>query len=65
MSLELDNTRACLMHLYTTLDEQMNTLQVVPTSSKAVFIEPYVFTSKCIIPEEVEKAKREVETSTF
>ena len=53
------------MRLYTTLDEQMNTLQAVPTSSKDVFAKLYVFTSKCIIREEVEKARRGAEASTF
>ena len=45
ISQELADGRACLMHLDATLDGQMNTLQVV-------------FTSKCIIREEVEKAKK-------
>ena len=65
MSQELDDTRACLMHLYTNLDDQMNNLRVVPTSSKSVFADPYVFTNKCIIHEEVEKARRGAEPSTF
>ncbi|TMW80518.1 hypothetical protein EJD97_018841, partial [Solanum chilense] len=64
-SQELADTRACLMRLDTILDEQMNTLRAVPTSSKAVFAEPYVFISKCIIREEVEKARRGAEPSTF
>ena len=49
MSQELADTRTCLMRLDTILDEQMNTLRAVPTSSKVAFAEPYVFTSKCII----------------
>ena len=65
MSKELSDTRTCLMRLDTILDEQMNTLQAVPTSSKAAFAEPYVFTSKCIIREEVEKARRGAGSSTF
>ncbi|TMW80374.1 hypothetical protein EJD97_020754, partial [Solanum chilense] len=64
-SQELADTRACLMRLDTILDEKMNTIRAVPTSSKAVFAEPYVFTSKCIIREEVEKARRRAESSTF
>ena len=64
-SQELADTRACLVRLDTILDEQMNTLRAVPTSSKAVFAEPYVFTSKCIIREEVEKARRGAESSTL
>ena len=32
-SQELADTRACLMHLDATLDEQVNALQVAPTSS--------------------------------
>ena len=46
MSQELDHSRACLMHLDATLDEKINTLQVVPSSSKVVFTEPYVVMSK-------------------
>ena len=65
MSQELADTRTCLMRLDTILDEQMNTLQAVPTSSKAAFAEPYVFTSKCIIREEVEKARRGAGSSTL
>ena len=53
------------MRLDTILNEQMNTLQAVPTYSKAVFAELYVFTRKCIIREEVEKARRGAESSTF
>ena len=64
-SQELADKRDYLMCLDTTLDEQMNNLQAVPTSSKVVFAEPYVFTSKCIIREEVEKARRGAEPSTF
>ena len=62
---ELADTRACLMRLDTTLDEQMNTLRVVPTSSNAMFADPYAFTSKCIIHKEVEKARRGAKPSTF
>ena len=65
MSQELADTRSCLTRLDAILDEHMNTLQVVPTSSKVVFTEPYVFTSKCIIREEVEKDRRRAEPSTF
>ena len=64
-SQELADTRACLMRLDMILDEQMNTLRAVPSSSKVVFAEPYVFTSKCIIREEVEKARRGAKPSTF
>ncbi|TMW82497.1 hypothetical protein EJD97_005800 [Solanum chilense] len=64
-SQELADTRACLMRLDTVLDEKMNTLRAVPTSSKSVFAEPYVFISKCIIREEVEKARRGAESSTL
>ncbi|TMX00532.1 hypothetical protein EJD97_000635 [Solanum chilense] len=64
-SQELADTRACLMRMDTILDEQMNTLRAVPISSKAVFAEPYVFTSKCIIREKVEKARRGSELSTL
>ncbi|TMW89799.1 hypothetical protein EJD97_016612 [Solanum chilense] len=64
-SQELADTRACLMRLYVILDEQMNTLRSVPTSSKAVFAKSYVFTSKCIIRKEVERARRGAEPSTF
>ncbi|TMW99128.1 hypothetical protein EJD97_003007 [Solanum chilense] len=64
-SQELADTSACMMRLDTILDEQMNTLQAVPISSKVVFAEPYVFASKCIIREEVEKARRGAESSTF
>ena len=64
-SQELADTRTCLVRLDTILDEQMNTLRAVPTSSKAAFAEPYVFTSKCIIREEVEKARRGAGSSTF
>ncbi|TMW97795.1 hypothetical protein EJD97_004970 [Solanum chilense] len=64
-SQELADARACLMYLDMILDEQMNTLRVVPTSSKAALVEPHVFTSKCIIREEVEKARRGDEPSTF
>ena len=64
-SQELADTRACLMRLDMILDEQMNTLRAVPTPSKVVFAEPYMFTSKCIIREEVEKARRGAEPSTF
>ena len=65
MAQELANIMSCLMRLDTTLDDQMNNLRAVPTSSKVVFAEPYVFTSKYIIREEVEKAKRGVEPSNF
>ena len=64
-SQEIADARACLMGLDATLDEQMNTLQVVPTSSKVVFTESYVLTSKCIIHEEIEKARGEALLSTF
>ena len=65
MSQELTDARACLMHVDTTMDEQINTLRPVPPSSKAVFAELYVVTSKYIIPEELEKAKGGATPSTF
>ena len=65
MSQELTNARACLMRLDTTLDEKINTFRAVPPSSKAVFAELYAVTSKYIICEEVEKARRGAGPSTF
>ena len=58
-SQELADTMVCLMRLATTLDEHMNTLRVVPTSSKVGFAEPYVFTCKYIIREEVVRSEEE------
>ena len=43
---KLADARVCLVRLDATLDEQINTLQVVPSSSKVVFTEPYVVMSK-------------------
>uniref|UniRef100_M0ZK16 Uncharacterized protein n=1 Tax=Solanum tuberosum TaxID=4113 RepID=M0ZK16_SOLTU len=54
---ELANARACLIRLDLNLDDQLNTLQGMSMSSKAVFAEPHVITSKFLIREEVEKAR--------
>ena len=65
MSQELTDARACLMHLDTTLNEQINTLRFGRPSFKALFAEPYVVTRKYIIREDVEKARRGAGPSTF
>ena len=54
ISQQLADARSCLKRLDATQDEQTDTLQVVPTFSKAVYVDLYVLTSKCIIREEVE-----------
>ncbi|KAH0754939.1 hypothetical protein KY290_025209 [Solanum tuberosum] len=62
---ELANARACLVRLDSNLDDQLNTLQGVSMSSKAVFAEPHVMTSKFLIREEVEKARGGAGPSAF
>ncbi|KAH0679316.1 hypothetical protein KY284_020401 [Solanum tuberosum] len=62
---ELANTRVCLMCLDSNLDDQLDTLRGVSMSSKAVFAEPHVVTSKFLIREEVEKLRGGAGPSAF
>ncbi|KAH0724134.1 hypothetical protein KY285_012588 [Solanum tuberosum] len=62
---ELADARSCLMRLDLNLDDQLNTLQGVSMSSKAVFVEPHVITSKFLIREEVGKARGGAGPSAF
>ncbi|KAH0708862.1 hypothetical protein KY284_010289 [Solanum tuberosum] len=62
---ELADARSCLIRLDLNLDDQFNTLQGVSMSSKAVFAEPHVITSKFLIREEVEKARGRAGPSAF
>ncbi|KAH0647232.1 hypothetical protein KY290_033223 [Solanum tuberosum] len=62
---ELADARACLIRLDLNLDDQLNTLQGVSMSSKAVFAEPHVITNKFLIREEVEKARGGAGPSAF
>ena len=62
---ELGDARACLIHLDLNLDDQLNTLQGMSMSSKVVFAEPHVITSKFLIREEVEKARGGAGPSAF
>ncbi|KAH0670197.1 hypothetical protein KY290_025616 [Solanum tuberosum] len=62
---ELANARACLVRLDSNLDDQLNTLQGVSMSSKAVFAEPHVMTSKFLIRKEVGKARGGAGPSAF
>ena len=62
---ELANARACLVRLDSNLDDQLNTLQGVSMSSKSLFAEPHVMTSKFLIREEVEKARGGAGPSAF
>ncbi|KAH0700949.1 hypothetical protein KY284_015164 [Solanum tuberosum] len=62
---ELADARACLIRMDLNLDYQLNTLQGVSMSSKAVFAEPHVITSKFLIREEVGKARGGAGPSAF
>ncbi|KAH0744130.1 hypothetical protein KY290_032123 [Solanum tuberosum] len=62
---ELADARACLIRLDLNLDDQLNTLQGMSMSSKAVFAEPHVITSKFLIREEVEKVRGGAGPSAF
>ena len=57
VSQELTNSRACLRHLDSTVDEKHKTLRSAQKSSKVVFAEPHVVKIKYTICEEVEKPK--------
>ncbi|KAH0705576.1 hypothetical protein KY289_010652 [Solanum tuberosum] len=62
---ELADARTCLIRLDLNLDDQLNTLQGVSMSSKVVFAEPHVITSKFLIREEVGKARGGAGPSAF
>ena len=52
------------MRLDKTLDEQLNTIRTVPTSSKVIFDESHMVTNKYLIREEVYKARWEAGPSS-
>ncbi|KAH0694243.1 hypothetical protein KY285_021340 [Solanum tuberosum] len=62
---ELADARACLIRLDLNLDDQLNTLQGVSMSSKAVLAEPHVITSKFLIRGEMGKAREGAGPSAF